>query len=451
MSGPFSGLLLSAFLRRSSVLVGLCGLLAIGHPSPSAAAAPGGAADRVYAQARSALLQVRTLVQSEQRQSTIGSGFVVSADGLAVTNYHVVSQYALEPSTYRLEYQAPDGRQGSLQLLAIDVANDLAVVRLDRHDLPHLNFDSRAENGTLPQGERLYAIGNPLDLGFTIVEGTYNGAVERNYGERIHFTGALNPGMSGGPAVTAGGGVAGINVARQLSGELVSFLVPTRFAVALLDQARHAAPLELSHVRDELGRQLSARQSLLYEALGEAGFKSVAVGPYTAPESAAPWFSCWGGTNADEQPKPLTQTDSTRCHADTGVFVSEELHTGSIDLSHLHLHHSRLNAFQFSSLLSRYYLPQHGVLGGSGQTAPARCHDEFLRMAEDGKHPLLRAAWCARGYRDFPTLYDVSVTAVTADRSREALIAQLSLHAISYDAALVLGRRFLDTIHTAAP
>ena len=45
-------------------------------------------------------------------------------------------------------------------------------------------------------------MGNPLDLGFTIVEGTYNGFVEKSYNPRMHFTGAINPGMSGGPAVT---------------------------------------------------------------------------------------------------------------------------------------------------------------------------------------------------------------------------------------------------------
>ena len=58
-------------------------------------------------------------------QSSIGSGFLVSADGLAVTNYHVVSQYALEPATYRLEYIAPDGKRGAVKLLAFDIANAL--------------------------------------------------------------------------------------------------------------------------------------------------------------------------------------------------------------------------------------------------------------------------------------------------------------------------------------
>ena len=114
--------------------------------------------------------------------------------------------------------------------MAIDVANDLALVRVDHHDQPFFEFDERAVHGELPKGERLYSMGNPLDLGFTIVEGTYNGLVDRSYNERVHFSGALNPGMSGGPTVTAEGLVVGINVAKRMGGELVSFLVPARFA-----------------------------------------------------------------------------------------------------------------------------------------------------------------------------------------------------------------------------
>src|SRR5205823_4844397 len=101
--------------------------------SASAPPARGGgmlssAAESVYTEARPRLVQVRTVVVAAGRQSSIGSGFLVSGDGLALTNYHVVSQYALEPRTYRLEYAAPDGSSGTLSLLGIDIANDLAVV-----------------------------------------------------------------------------------------------------------------------------------------------------------------------------------------------------------------------------------------------------------------------------------------------------------------------------------
>jgi S1-C subfamily serine protease len=114
-------------------------------PVPEAAPAPSMTAERVWAAARPKLLQIRTLVAAAGRQSTIGSGFLVSGDGLAITNYHVVSQFALEAATYRLEYTMADGSRGDLDLLAIDLANDLAVVRLKgRGTDPFFGFDERA-------------------------------------------------------------------------------------------------------------------------------------------------------------------------------------------------------------------------------------------------------------------------------------------------------------------
>ena len=155
--------------------------------APEKCGAPASMAEQLYAAARPKLLQIRTLVATAGRKSSLGSGFLVSGDGLAITNYHVVSQFALEPATYRLEYATVDGARGKLKLLAVDLANDLAVVRLERHGAPFFQFNSRATGGGLPKGERLYSMGNPLDLGFTIVEGTYNGLVERSYNERLHF------------------------------------------------------------------------------------------------------------------------------------------------------------------------------------------------------------------------------------------------------------------------
>jgi len=248
-------------------------------------------AEEIYAAARPKLLQIRTLVAAAGRQSVIGSGFLVTADGLAITNYHVVSQFALEPATYRLEYIAPGGSHGNLTLLAIDLADDLAVVRVDRRGLPFFSFDERALSGSLEKGVRLYSMGNPLDLGFTIVDGTYNGLVEHSYSERIHFSGALNPGMSGGPAVTSEGRVVGINVATQLGGSLVSFLVPAHFAATLLQRVSKGDAPSAKELKAEIGAQLTAWQAGFYKAVGEQGFKPTPVGPYQAAESNAPWFT----------------------------------------------------------------------------------------------------------------------------------------------------------------
>ncbi|MFC5488953.1 serine protease [Dokdonella soli] len=440
----------AALVCATAAGIGSAQLLQPQPPAPqtNAPAAPvSAAAEGIYAGTRPSLLQIRTLVQAAGRQSSIGSGFLVSADGLAITNYHVVSQFALEPKTYRLEFARPDGTQGALSLLAIDIADDLAVVRLEGEDLPHLEFDAAAVNGELPRGERVYAMGNPLDLGFTIVEGTYNGLVERSYNERVHFTGAINPGMSGGPAVTGGGKVVGINVAKRLDGELVSFLVPASKAAALLERARKDAPLTLAQTREEIDRQLLAWQGAFYQALDAKGFRETKFGPYQAPESSAPWFNCWARTNAEQTPKPRAQMDSSSCNSQSSLFVAEDIESGRTELTHAYVRSSDLNAFQFAASLSQYYGSAAMTRSWSRKrlTQP-ECHEDFVAPADAATAPVLRAVWCARAYRDFAGLYDVALTTVTQDRDKEALVSRLAMQGVSYDNALALAKRFMGAV-----
>jgi serine protease Do len=444
------------FLSVTAGLLWACGALAQAPatpaPAPAAAETPpvalSSAAERVYESAKPRILQIRTLLQAAGRQSTIGSGFLVSADGLAITNYHVVSQFALDPKTYRLEFLAPDGAKGPLKLLAFDVAHDLAVVKVERTGLPYFDFDPRALGGKLPKGERIYAMGNPLDLGFTIIEGTYNGLVDKSYDERIHFSGAINPGMSGGPVAGSDGRVVGVNVAKRLDGEQVGFLVPARFAATLIERARKGPALVVDKAREEVGRQLDGWQAAFYEALKAEGFRSSSYGPYRGLESAAPWMTCWAATNADQLPKPRTAVNTTRCSSASGIFVSDRILTGRVDLSYSYYKAIDLNAFQFAKELSqRSGGPGYDMRGGKRLTEQ-ECRDDFVSTGA-GARPPLRATWCMRAYREFEGLYNVTLLALTQDRDREALLAQLSMQGVSHANAVALGRRFLEEIQWA--
>jgi serine protease Do len=407
-------------------------------------------AEAVYRAAQPRLLQIRTLVEGTGQQATIGSGFVVTAEGLAITNYHVVSQHALEPQTYRMEYAAPDGSSGPIRLLAIDVPNDLAVVQLDKGGWPFFEFNERALDGTLAKGERVYSMGNPLDLGFTIVEGTYNALVERSYNERIHFSGSINPGMSGGPAVTVDGRIIGVNVAKELGGEQVSFFVPAKFAAALLERARKGSLLDSANTRREIGRQLGEWQAGLHRALADKGMRSTPLGPYLAPESAAPWFTCWSSTNADEIPKPRALTSTTSCRMQAWMFVSGEVTTGNMIFNNVYVRSDELHPLQFASYLSGYVGNAWVSTGReSKRHTRERCHEEFLDAGDGTEKPVLRAVWCARAYREFEGLYDVTFVTVTQDRDREALVTRLSVTGVSYENALDLAGRVVGGVSWA--
>jgi hypothetical protein len=433
-------------LRAFLVSVALASQCFLTVPVATAADAPSSAAEGIYASAPPRLLQIRTLIADAGRQTSTGSGFLVSADGLAITNYHVVSQAALEPGTYRLEYAAADGSHGDVTLLGVDLPNDLAIIHLDKHDAPFFAFSRTAVDGGGPQkGERLYSMGNPLDLGFTISEGTYNGLVEKSYNERIHFTGALNPGMSGGPTVTADGLVVGINVATRRGGQLISFLVPARFADALLQRVRAQESAPNFHA--EIAQQLGTWRTALYKSFADAGFHSNALGPYRAPDTAATWFNCWAQTNMGAKPKPRARVDSTDCTSDTSLFVAEDLNTGVIRIDHSLVTSVELNQFQFASALTQQSQPRLFTGGPLRKWYTSeRCHEDFVRAGPGPEHPPLRAIWCARAYREFDSLYDVSLVVVTQDDSKEALVSRLGLQAVGYDDAVALGKRFLETV-----
>ena len=96
-----------------------------------------------------------------------------------------------------------DGRQGALQLLAFDVIHDLALLRpVDPAPLAGRGAVAlRPQDEPLARGARIFSMGNPLDVGFAVAEGNYNGPVERSFLETLFFGGSLSAGMSGGPAL----------------------------------------------------------------------------------------------------------------------------------------------------------------------------------------------------------------------------------------------------------
>jgi len=402
-------------------------------------------AQRIYATARSKLVQVRTLLTTTGQQVVIGSGFLVASPGKAITNYHVVSQAALEPDTYRLEFTSAEGSHGEAKILMLDLADDLAVISLDGYDDGHFVFDPRPL-GDLTKGERLYAMGNPLDLGFSIVDGTYNGLVEHSYVQRIHFSGALNPGMSGGPTVTADGRVVGINVAHQVGGELVSFLVPAQFAASLLARADATDPPTAESLRAEIGRQLTDWSTKLHDAVGAVGLKPAGFGPYLAPQIDSPWFTCWAETNVGRVPKPRASIEATHCTSDTRLFVSEDLNTGMISLTQSLVRSVDLNQFQFATFLAQQVrLPWLGPAPRKWFT-PQRCEEGFAKATTSGTGPPIDAVWCARAYRQFDGLYDVAVMSVTQDSGSEALVSRLGIQGVTYESAMALTKRIFAAL-----
>ena len=159
--------------------------LAASAPDLPAPAPLSYSARKVYEQARSQLVQIRTVLKGRASQTSVGSGFVVTREGHIVTNFHVVAEAALKPERHDLVYVTADGREAPLVILQLDVLHDLALLKAadgSTAGATPRGFDAlafRPEARALAQGERIYSLGNPLDVGFAVTEGTYNGQIGR--------------------------------------------------------------------------------------------------------------------------------------------------------------------------------------------------------------------------------------------------------------------------------
>ena len=185
----------------------------------------------------------RDLAPSRPRvQNSLGSGVIVRADGLVVSNYHVVG--AADEITVVLA----DRREYAARMILGDEASDIAVLRIEgARGLPVLPF---RDSDTVEVGDLVLAIGNPFGVGQTVSMGIVSAqarggiGVGDGRGTFIQTDAAINPGNSGGALVDAMGRLVGINTAilSQTGGSMgIGFAIPANLVAAVVAQAEAGA------------------------------------------------------------------------------------------------------------------------------------------------------------------------------------------------------------------
>jgi S1-C subfamily serine protease len=386
-------------------------------------------AQRAYETTRDKLVQVRTLLRNTNSQASVGSGFFVSDDGLIITNFHVASQLALEPDQYRGVAVPVDGKEIELQLLAFDVPHDLALLRAKGGGTTAaLGF--RAKDRPLARGERLYSLGNPLDIGFAVTEGTYNGQVQRSFYPRIFFAGALNPGMSGGPALDDAGRVIGVNVAKRLDGELVSFLIPGEFAQALLARAANAKPITQKS-QAEVARQLLVHQAAVAQKFLGTPFKAQLQAGYSVPVPDDALVRCWG--RARDPDFKAFDLERTNCQLDSQVFTGDS-NTGYIRIRSEAYNAPKFSALRFAAMYSASMRNEFLVSSGSARVTPSECNERYI----DREGMPMRAVVCVNAQRKLPGLYDASAVVMSLNRPTQGVQGRIDVQGFSFDNTLAL-------------
>lgn len=393
-------------------------------------------AEEIFKQLAPSLYQIRLIDHASGEKSSIGSGFQISSDGLIATNYHVISGFALHPQKFEMEYLDNKGNKGSLSLLSVDVINDLAIVK--RHVDEDMPFFRITEN-TPAKGEELYSLGNPHDLGMIVVPGTYNGLKKESFNDKIHFTGSVNSGMSGGPVVNKHAEVVGINVAT--SGNQIGFLVPHEKLDILYNQLKLDAP---DSIEQQMSEQLSAFQKALIDELLASEWEQKSLAAAIIPTINVPFIRCWGDSNA-EKADAIVLSAVANCSLDEDTFVSAHFFTGTIEMEFRFMDAKDLHPLKF------YHLYEQQISrAGPGNKARKedvteyQCHHDIVMPENQTINT--KSIFCTRNYKKFPQLYDVMYLGNSVDKEKQALISHFTLSGVEKDSAMAFTKKFMESV-----
>jgi len=204
--------------------------------------------------------------QPAPKQMSAGSGFFISADGYIVTNNHVV-EHAED-----IKVILKDGKELKGTVVGRDEATDLAVIKVDGHDYPFVDF----ENTSKPRvGDWVLAVGNPFSLGNTATAGivsAYNRDLggPSNFVDYIQIDAPINRGNSGGPTFDTYGRVIGVNTAifSPSGGSVgIGFDIPADVAASVTKQLISTGKIQ----RGYIGASIQALSDEMADSFGLAG------------------------------------------------------------------------------------------------------------------------------------------------------------------------------------
>ena len=213
-----------------------------------------------------------------QRQKSLGSGFIISADGYILTNNHVID------GADEIKVKFDNGKELKGELKGSDAKLDLALIKVISDE--NLPVAPLGDSDELQVGEWVMAVGNPFGLSETVTAGIVSakGRVIGSgpYDDFIQTDASINPGNSGGPLFNSKGEVIGINSAIIAGGQGIGFAIPVNMAKSIITQLRESGKV----TRGWIGVSIQPVTKDLADSFGLAGEKGALVSE-VLPESPA--------------------------------------------------------------------------------------------------------------------------------------------------------------------
>ncbi len=198
---------------------------------------------------------------AEQRERSLGSGFILSEDGYILTNEHVVS------GAEQIKVRLTDQRVFPGKVVGVDPKTDVAVIKIDAAG--PLPVAVLGDSDRLKVGQWALAIGNPFGLDSTLTVGVISATGRtdvgiEDYENFVQTDASINPGNSGGPLLNIYGEVVGVNTAIVASGQGIGFAIPINLARLIADQLISSGQV----TRGWLGVSIQPLDAALAESFG---------------------------------------------------------------------------------------------------------------------------------------------------------------------------------------
>ncbi|MFX4227159.1 MAG: S1 family peptidase [Porticoccaceae bacterium] len=381
--------------------------------------------------------QIQIIESSTQNKSALGSGFQISEDGLVITNYHVVSGLVFEPSHHKILYVDQNDNEGELELIHFDAVNDLALLRKTELSEDEQYLELARQDPEL--GDSVYSLGNPRNVGMLMVSGAYNGLSDYSFAGRVLFSGSLNPGMSGGPAVNASGEVIGVNVST--AGSQLSFLVPVAKIEQLLAQA--SDPWQPDNYITEIASQVKAFQADYFDQLLAPEWTPKDLGEQAQVTGELGLdTSCWGSSNENDQEAKFRSLSLT-CNNSNHIYLNGSFNTGVLHYSYAYQESGELGPIRFHKLIDDLaFYPDNRAT--DDEVTEYVCEQQYLTPSEEEQGHYIQTGFCTRAYIDMNGLYDVLFYRHSANSSR-SLLSHFTLAGVSMETAMKFTGRFLES------